>query len=1532
LKQLTMLLLCCMLVLALAPEISAQTPEASQSGSTFKVQDLDGNPTLYVNGNPQTFIMWTQFGKTYPNHVKSAVHADIHVYQLRWTTGYPTLAFWEQQMKEILLKDPQAYFVIPFWLGSGFTFGFEKQNTAEFNVDASASWNVNAFGSQEWMNRAELFLRETIRQFENSSWKDRVMGYALTAGNLGEWFYVNTWGSGEFDRSIANTATFREWLQRKYANDVAELRNVWNDESVLFTTAAIPANASGDPFLNPEANRPLIDYLEYHNEQVTNVQTRLAAIVKDETERNKLVMVFYGYTLEFGERGPVSGQLALEKLLASPDVDLLGSPFDYRNRGLYGYSGSHGAMDSIRLNGKIYLGEDDYATHIGTDSIGASALGKTVDESLALLWRNFGYSLTKAFGQWWYDDSGYGTFNNARMMNGIARMNNLAKQNVQLPRQSVTEIALVVDEQSQLVQSVSSSPLNESGANLRTTLSKVGAPYDVILLSDVLKGKAESYKLLIMSNAYAMNDRQRDQWEALDKSEQTVVWLYAPGYWAQNTDGTYNKSSDNIEDLIGLPIIEDGYKTTTIVAEHSPMEELGEVQSGAELGRVGSQVPFFYLNDETGVTILGRTEGKATAVLKKHGNWNEVWFGAPLINSPALYRDLADLAGVHLYSRKGRFVSANESYVFVTVPEAVDNEPIKLRSANSVFEVVSGMAVQPDVNGVVTVNTDGAQTFVYYTGPSGGLQIPELTELPTDLHRLIVKIEGESLQQQKIEDLSPRTLGLSTGQTIKLGTTGVTGEGYYFYKDEMTGTPQWSSDAPEIASVDINGNVHAIGEGSATISVTVNGVTGSIIVQVKNNESQSIKQALIDSASWGTWSLNSGGTSFAFGIGNSWGTASLVDSVLSEDGTTREDVIRFEPLASGEQVSALLANTTIPDEPNVKLALQFYYPQEAPDGTANDLIVVGYDENWSALFQTQAKLEAGGGAGTLFVMDLAAYAGSVINLSLIYRNKVETPIADSAIDLASAAFTYESESAEVPVLTGIRFDEQNKTIAVGESEQLDVSNVYSDGTTGPWASNEHVIWESDRPDIAAVDETGNVQGVKKGRATITLMTQTQLIKSFITVTSADSEPTDVAAILAEKPYLRLTLGEARTLSLKELTTAGYYRLPSRAIQWSTQQPDIVDISADGTVTTKREGVAIVQADLDEHRTQVLIEVRKPGASLTWEDPFRWSILERLTAIDLNNPDFSYRYTGLRVIESKALLDSLTVHPGDISFNKHQHEYNLILDNATTQATIAAVPADHNAIVTLNGEAVSAGIDKVIPLNVGLNRVEIAVTAEDGSTSGYTIIIERLGLGSNSGSGSGVLEPVIKDSVNLQDVEQRQFPDTKGHWAEGPINEALGKGWIQGYTDGKFKPDAMVTRAEFAVMLDKVFDLSEHDGELAFSDEADIGNWAKAAVGRAVQAGIVKGFADGSFRPNTLLSRAEMVVMIVRLLNLGEGDEAGVTGFADDAHIPAWAKRSVWVAKQHDLVRGTGANKFSPTKSLTRAEAVVVLLRSLEKIN
>lgn len=179
--------------------------------------------------------------------------------------------------------------------------------------------------------------------------------------------------------------------------------------------------------------------------------------------------------------------------------------------------------------------------------------------------------------------------------------------------------------------------------------------------------------------------------------------------------------------------------------------------------------------------------------------------------------------------------------------------------------------------------------------------------------------------------------------------------------------------------------------------------------------------------------------------------------------------------------------------------------------------------------------------------------------------------------------------------------------------------------------------------------------------------------------------------------------------------------------------------------------------------------------------------------------------------------------------------------------------------------------------------------------------------------------------------EAQFSDIAGNWAESSIKLAANLGLVKGYDDGTFKPGRSVTRAEFAAMLAHALKLPQADGELAFTDKAQIGAWAREAIAKAVEAGIIKGYADGSFRPNAEITRMEMAAMIANALKLTIPANP-VSGFADDGAIPAWGRGAVAAIKELGLIKGTDDNRFNPAAPATRAEAVTILIRMLEGLN
>ncbi|WP_141505528.1 asparaginase domain-containing protein [Paenibacillus luteus] len=172
-----------------------------------------------------------------------------------------------------------------------------------------------------------------------------------------------------------------------------------------------------------------------------------------------------------------------------------------------------------------------------------------------------------------------------------------------------------------------------------------------------------------------------------------------------------------------------------------------------------------------------------------------------------------------------------------------------------------------------------------------------------------------------------------------------------------------------------------------------------------------------------------------------------------------------------------------------------------------------------------------------------------------------------------------------------------------------------------------------------------------------------------------------------------------------------------------------------------------------------------------------------------------------------------------------------------------------------------------------------------------------------------------------------FTDISGHWAEAAIKEAVAAGIVKGYVDGTFKPNNTVTRAEFSVMLMGALKAEGEGAALAFTDNAKIADWAKDAVARAVKAEIISGYPDGTFRPSSNILRMEMVSMIASGAGLTL-DPNATTSFVDNKDIPAWAMGAIKAVSDKSIIQGRTGNVFAPKATATRADAITIIMNLL----
>lgn len=168
-------------------------------------------------------------------------------------------------------------------------------------------------------------------------------------------------------------------------------------------------------------------------------------------------------------------------------------------------------------------------------------------------------------------------------------------------------------------------------------------------------------------------------------------------------------------------------------------------------------------------------------------------------------------------------------------------------------------------------------------------------------------------------------------------------------------------------------------------------------------------------------------------------------------------------------------------------------------------------------------------------------------------------------------------------------------------------------------------------------------------------------------------------------------------------------------------------------------------------------------------------------------------------------------------------------------------------------------------------------------------------------------------------------DFTGHWAENTIQSWLDNGYVSGYPNGSFKPEGSVTRAEFVKMVNNLFGYTE-TYDISFTD-VNKNDWYYQEVQKAFKAGYITGVSKTKFAPNDILTREQAAVIISKIMKL-DGNSVSSEIFKDSDTISSWAKDYVGSAYEAELIKGYNDNSFKPQEPIKRAEAIVLLDRSI----
>ncbi|WP_018884288.1 S-layer homology domain-containing protein [Paenibacillus massiliensis] len=186
------------------------------------------------------------------------------------------------------------------------------------------------------------------------------------------------------------------------------------------------------------------------------------------------------------------------------------------------------------------------------------------------------------------------------------------------------------------------------------------------------------------------------------------------------------------------------------------------------------------------------------------------------------------------------------------------------------------------------------------------------------------------------------------------------------------------------------------------------------------------------------------------------------------------------------------------------------------------------------------------------------------------------------------------------------------------------------------------------------------------------------------------------------------------------------------------------------------------------------------------------------------------------------------------------------------------------------------------------------------------------------------------------VAAAAFKDvSSNHWAKASIDAAVNKGYLKGYSDGTFRPNAPVTRAEFAAILSRISTNQVVDGKGSFADLK--GNWSEQEVTKALGMGFMSpSDYPGGFKPSTQLTRREMAKWMASGLASAQEDFHKALEDTKDTLVPVaeYYKGGldkvdypyVSVALGTGLMNGYEDGSFGTAKTTTRAEVAAILSR------
>jgi len=579
--------------------------------------------------------------------------------------------------------------------------------------------------SEKWRKQAGYWLEETYKRLMEKPYAKHITGVFIAAGNTSEWRQLGPLTDphngvyGDFSEALKREYSL--FLREKYGTE-ENLKKAWKDPDASFDHPKIPNME--ERFWAMDARYDLcgIDYEMHHRykqpghelkpefyENPTHVGSFLNVneymSVFDFYRARSLgaahSLIYFGELMKklsddmlvgafYGNYGATHftqyvSTVGVYEILKSGVVDIFSAPGVYQNRQKGGFEGQRCMYDSMRINGAMFVVEDDTRTHAEVPEECQLYDIFDVQDDADILKRNFGRNICDDLQGWWFDQHiGGGRYKYEETYALFKRQSEIAAQAYSKNRDKKHEIAFIYDEES--VHMIAPKSTHDTVEYMRNyEIAHIGAGVDIYYHNDMENPDMPDYKLYVFFNAFCLSDSEREAIrKKLSKNHATAMFMYGNGLI--NPDAEQKLSPENMKDLLGMDIEMEVEVRTPLFRKCGEHPATAYMERGRSYGDLDRKIvlcalhipdweignynraylsPCFSPKEGEGEVLARFCEtGKPAMVLKKGADYDTVFCGTKVVRA-AVIRSVANYAGCHIWMDNDDVFFQNDHYITI---------------------------------------------------------------------------------------------------------------------------------------------------------------------------------------------------------------------------------------------------------------------------------------------------------------------------------------------------------------------------------------------------------------------------------------------------------------------------------------------------------------------------------------------------------------------------------------------------------------------------------------------------------------------------------------------------------------------------------------------------------------------------------------------------------------------------------------------------------------------------------------------------